>query len=159
MLAQTRLQDVLHYDPDNGVFTWRVRKGRIAAGSVAGVIDNLGYVRICVDQKDYRAHRLAHLWMTGEWPEADMDHIDGVRANNRWKNLRSVTRSVNLQNRHNPIPASVTGFLGVSLNHGKFRARIKLNGKQIGLGNFGTPEEAHAAYLAAKRVIHAGCTI
>ena len=101
------------------------------------------------------------LWITGAWPEHDVDHINGVRNDNRWSNLREVTRTVNIQNQRIAQTRNVAGLLGVSFEkaRNKYKAGIVAGGKYHNLGRFNTAEEAHAAYLKAKRELHEGCTI
>jgi hypothetical protein len=156
------LRRVLHYNPDTGVFTWACQlsyRGKI--GDVAGAIDGNGYRMIGVRGRQLHAHRLAWLYIHGKWPEADIDHIDGVRSANRIANLRAVPRSVNAQNLKGPMRNSTTGFLGVTTDSrdGMFVVKIGLDGKHHYLGRYETAPEAHAAYLRAKRRLHEGCTL
>lgn len=153
MLTQARLQEVLDYCPETGVFIWRKRKSA-KVGSVSN-----GRLRICVDWKIYRAHRLAWLYTYGEWPKFDVDHIDGNPLNNAIRNLRDVPRSVNMENQRRARSDSKVGLLGVIERDGKYRAEIASHGKRYRFGPFDTAEAAHEAYLAAKRRIHIGCTI
>lgn len=97
--------------------------------------------------------------MTGKWPELPIDHINGVKDDNRWLNLREVPTKVNLQNRHKPNVTNSTGLLGVFPRNGKFKAALWSDGKSRHLGTFDTPEEAHQKYLEEKRKLHEGCTI
>ena len=160
-----KLRELLHYDPETGVFTRRVQTGGrygAAVGTVAGTLIDAGYVMISVMSKQYRAHRLAWLYVTGEWPAGEVDHRDGVRANNAWKNLRDVPPTTNRQNQRRAMSNSKTGLLGASYSarDRRFVARIKdAAGKYRSLGGFDTAEQAHAAYVSAKRQLHAGCTI
>lgn len=155
-----RLRQELHYEPSTGQFTRVVACPGMRAGSPAGNMRENGYVRICVDQRDYRAHRLAWLYMTGEWPEQDVDHINGNRSDNRWLNLRSATRAVNCQNRRKAHSNNKsTGILGVSKDRGRFAANIFIDGKKLYLGRYRTADEAEAVYLQAKRKHHPGCTL
>lgn len=162
-LTADRLRELLHYDPETGVFTWLVHRQRHRAGDVAGSKHSMGYIEMGVCGASYLAHRLAWLYMTGSWPAGDVDHKNGQRSDNRFDNLRDVTKSVNLQNRQGATANNKSGLLGVSKSIakcGRWFARIQdSTGKQKGLGSFGTPEEAHAAYLDAKRSMHEGCTI
>jgi hypothetical protein len=96
---------------------------------------------------------------TGEWPANHVDHKNGVRNDNRWCNLRDVTRSVNSQNQRHAPAGSKTGLFGVQVDRNKFRARIIVTGTRHGLGSFESAEEAHQAYIDAKRSLHAGCTL
>lgn len=108
------------------------------------------------------AHRLVWLHLYGEWPEHGIDHINGRRSDNTAANLRSVPQSENVQNQRKARRDNKsTGLLGVSRPSGrsKYRAQIMAQGRNRYLGYFDTPEEAHAAYLAAKRQLHPGCTI
>ena len=158
-LTHVRLRELLLYDPETGVFTWRANRRRVKAGDVAGYVDPRGYIQIGIDGSLHRANRLAWLYMTGEWPAGDVDHRDTDGANNRWLNLRDVSRSVNMQNRRRANTNNKTGLLGVSSIRNRFHATIWLGKKQRLLGAFDTAEEAHATYVEAKRRLHAGCTI
>ena len=158
-LTAERLRELLHYDPETGVFTRLVRSGPAKVGDVAGTADTHGYIQISVDGALYLAHRLAFLWMTGEWPPHQVDHINGVRADNRFANLRPATNAENMQNVRRPYSSNRIGLLGVCRHGNRFRATIKVDGRCIHLGTFDAPEQAHAAYLAAKRKLHAGCTL
>lgn len=162
ILTQERLKELLSYDPETGVFTWMVSRKRSKSGSTAGSYTKEGYLRVVFFGVEYRLHRLVWLYMTGEWPKDQIDHIDGNPANNRFANLRDVSNCVNQQNiRKAPVHNKSTGLLGATLDKetGKFRARIRVNGKKKSLGFFETPQEAHQAYLTAKRKFHEGCTI
>lgn len=160
-LTQQRLQQLLHYDPATGVFTRLARTAnRVHVGDVAGSLGSRGYTMIMVDLVNYSAHRLAWFYMTGGWPKEEIDHANGVRADNRFANLREVTRSENLQNQRKPRSDSSTGFLGVQPHlDGKFQARIMTDGRRRSLGLFPTAALAHEAYLYAKRREHRTCTI
>jgi HNH endonuclease len=99
MLTHDRLKELLSYDPKTGLFTWNLdRNERIKKGEQAGTIDHKGYVRIRIGNKKYRAHRLAYLYMTGEWPTTILDHINRNRSDNKWSNLRPVTERYNYYN-------------------------------------------------------------
>jgi hypothetical protein len=153
-LTAQRLRELLHYDPETGVFTRIAKSHRTANRMPLGPIpgspsDNL-YMRIGVDGFRHFAHRLAWLYMTGEWPSADVDHINRDRQDNRWANLRSATRSENMQNtvigRQNK-----SGYKGVSWlkHHQQWHAHFKVNKKNVHVGYFATAEEAAAAYARA----------
>ncbi len=88
-----------------------------------------------------------------------IDHINGDKVDNRLENLRLVSHGENLQNIRKPMRNNTSGFLGVCRSGGKFMATISVNGKSLNLGSFDKPEAAHAAYVAAKRRLHACCTI
>jgi hypothetical protein len=97
--------------------------------------------------------------MTGEWPVSDVDHINGDPMDNSWRNLRQVSEHENLQNQRRPHSCNRCGLLGVSKKPYGWQARIRIDGKSKHLGTFDTPEKAHAAYVAAKRLHHSTCTI
>lgn len=160
-LTAQRLRELLHYEPETGVFTRRVRTGcKTKAGEVAGGTNWAGYTQIRVDFNRYMAHRLAWLYMHGAWPQGSIDHIDGNPANNSFVNLRDVDHSANMQNQRKANRKSVTGTLGVSVGpKGKHIAKIGIGGKTHYIGSFDTAEDAHAAYVSFKRQHHIGCTI
>lgn len=149
------------YDPMTGAFTRRESHRRWKAGTVMTGTESHGYKLIWLMGKQRAAHRLAWLWMTGEWPEADIDHINGCRTDNRWINLRHVDRSTNLENmRHAKSNNRSTGMLGAyPSTKGRFTSRIQVRGVDKYLGCFSSAEEAHAAYISAKRELHAGNTL
>lgn len=141
------LKRTLHYEPETGIFKWLVSPAtNIKVGTQAGTLVGDGYVVIRVFGKAYKAHRLAWLYMTGEWPEHTVDHRDLCRSNNRWENLRSATYS---QNRANTPSENQTGFRGVQKNKSGYWAKIKIKGKTILLGKHDTAEDAHRAYMKA----------
>lgn len=145
-ITQERLRELLHYEPETGVFTWRVSRGRLAkAGDVAGTIETGGYMQIRVDGVAHLAHRLAWLYMTGEMIPL-IDHRDTQRSNNRWSNLRQFDKPLNGLNRRGANRNNGTGLLGVSKVRKGYTAR--LHGKHIGI--YPTAPMAHAAYLARK---------
>jgi hypothetical protein len=151
-LTLERLREALDYDPGTGAFAWRIAKRGINKCDPAGTVIK-GYVQIGLDQVFYRAHRLAWLYVYGRWPQGDIDHINGVRGDNRIANLREATHSQNMANR-GPQKNNKSGFKGVSQHTqtGKWIAFIKAksgNSKVRNLGSFDTPEEAHRAYRAA----------
>lgn len=161
-ITSKQLRELLTYDPDTGVFTRRVdvkggaTKGftNAKAGSVAGGINNLGYVRISVDGKRYLAHRLAFLYMTGEWPSNEVDHRDGNPSNNAWANLRAASHAENMRNgkarKHNSL-----GIKGVRRTAtGAYSARITINRETLYLGTYTTPDEAAAIYALAAKDVH-----
>lgn len=155
MLTQEELKKQLSYDPETGVFTWAIRKPKVKFGSTAGKVRPKGYVEIRVNLVSYFAHRLAWLYMTGSWPEADIDHINRDPSDNRFSNLRPASRSQNLCN-VGALSTSKTGIRGVDLHKatGKYRARIRSDGKRIELGLFASIEDAAEAYRAAQNLHH-----
>ena len=156
------IKEMLDYNLETGVFRWKISTNRrIKIGAIAGTKNWNLYFIIPLNGKRYRAHRLAWMYVYGTWPVYDIDHINGNPSDNRFNNLRDVTTSHNTQNQTKPHKRNKCGLLGVSWHTvGKcWRARICTNGVQMLIGHFKTPEEAHQAYLGAKRKYHAGCTI
>ena len=164
IVTQQLLKDRLSYDCDTGLFTWKKMNGpcRISVGDVAGSLHANGYIVIRLfSDTAFPAHRLAWLYMTGEMPKEFIDHINGIRHDNRWRNLREANYSLNAQNQKLPSRNNAAGFLGVcySPRHKKFSASIHHGGKKHWLGYHKTADLAHEAYLVAKRNLHVGCTI
>jgi hypothetical protein len=155
MLTQVRLRELLNYDPNTGIFQWRVDRWRIKAGETAGCLKTAGYVYIRVDGGQYLASRLAWLYMTGEWPVNTIDHRNGDTADNRWDNLRAADHSQQNANRRGRVD-SLSGVKGVRYDArvGRWRARIKKNGKEQSLGSFATAADAQAAYARRARELH-----
>ena len=156
MLTQERLKELLHYDPETGIFTWLIRTSyRVAVGAAAGsrAVHRGGreVIQISLDKKLYLAHRLAWLYVYGHWPSADIDHIDRCSTNNAVSNLRCATRKQNMENT-GLQSNNTSGFKGVSWGKElcKWVAHIQHNRKQIHLGSFDTPEEASLACEAAR---------
>ncbi len=158
-MTQARLKQRLHYDPDTGTFTWLQYRFPGGIGRVAGTTRRDGYVLIRIDGKMYLVHRLAVLWMTGEWPAAEVDHIDGNPSNNAWENLRDISIQGNRQNLRCGYGRS--GLLGAQWveEFQRWRAAIYVDGKRKFLGLYPTAEAAHNVYVNAKRQLHEGCTI
>lgn len=153
MLTQARLKELFHYDPETGLFTRLIsRSNRVKAGQVITRIDTAGYVSVEIGRISYRMHRLAHLYMIGTFPKEQMDHINGIRHDNRWANLRACSNRENCQNQ---AIKSKTGFRGCHKNsYGKWVAEIINNEVKYHLGIYETPEEAQGAYLQAKARLH-----
>lgn len=154
-LTQERLKELLHYDPDTGVFTWLQPGKRRLVGFTAGTVNSRGYLYISIGGKQYRAHRLAWLYMTGEVPENEIDHRNGIGTDNRFANLRKATRSQNKANSAT-YKSNSSGCKGVGFDKatGRWKARVQVNGKRISLGYFDSPESAYAAYCEAATKFH-----
>lgn len=156
----TELRERVCYDPLTGLMTWRKSNGsRAVVGGLIGTNSSKGYLTCELDHKHFKIHRLAWLYMTGQWPNGQIDHIDGDKKNNRIANLREASNGLNKQNMRRPRRDNKTGFLGVSQDGGRFRAEIGVEGANVYLGMFATPQAAHAAYIEAKRRLHPGCTL
>lgn len=150
MVTQQRLREVLRYDPETGEFTWlQAGKGR-RVGAVAGSSKGTeSYWQINFDRYNYLAHRLAWLYMTGEWP-AEVDHRNRVKSDNRWANLRLASHKQNCENvgmrKHN-----TSGARGVYLQkNGRWQAYITSNKTRFHLGRFDDFEAAVAARRLAE---------
>lgn len=154
-LTANRLRDVLHYDAETGVFTRLVdANNRCKAGSKVGTAGTNGYILISVDGKRYKAHRLAWLYVFGEWPVQFIDHINGDAGDNRLANLRQADRSQNGANSR-VSRSKAAGYKGAYLEAktGKWMAQITPHGNRQTIGRFDTAEEAHAAYMAKAREV------
>ena len=151
------LREIWDYNPETGEFTWKIRLigggRRINPGDKAGGI-SAGYVTLGYDGINYRAHRLAWYWQTGELPPKgyEVDHENRVRSDNRWTNLRLLTSSGNNLNQSGPRSDNTTGVRGVYKqgNGNSWFARIYVNKERIHLGNYATFEEAVQARKAAE---------
>ena len=160
-LTQQRLKEFLDYDPSTGFFTWKRNRGQGIAGGRAGSYTNGGYRLIRFDDRNYREHRLAWLWVHGKFPDQFIDHINGIKDDNRICNLRDVPNEVNQQNQKRAQATNRIGVRGGGFKPKKnrYEARISINNKAKYLGTFKTAEEAYAAYVEAKRIYHEGCTL
>lgn len=116
------------------------------------------YFRICMGQQVFLAHRIAWLYMTGEFPDGVIDHINGNPSDNRWCNLRCVTQKENSQNVYKAKKNSKSGLLGAHFSkvHRRWVAQIRVNGKTKQIGAFDDAQSAHQAYIAEKRRLHEG---
>lgn len=174
-LTAARADELLSFDADSGLFTWKSRDVNESAsprttkswntryaGKLAGARAGNGYIYINLDGRKHLAHRVAWLMTYGCLPNHEVDHMDGCRANNRISNLRDVTPSENNENRRCAQTTNkTTGLIGASLHSkGKgYVSQIIVKGKHKYLGYFKTAKEAHEAYVTAKRKLHRGCTI
>lgn len=148
-LTQERLKELLHYDPETGLFTWLRAQGASSVGKRAGYIGCSGYVYIRADKVLWPAHRLAWLYMTGSFPENEIDHVNGDPGLNKWDNLREATSAQNKYNTKFRIDNS-SGFRGVSWapQSNKWRAMIGVGCRLIHIGLFDNAVDANAAYVA-----------
>lgn len=151
------LEELFDYDPITGILTWKKsRSNRIKIGSVVGYKNPAGYLQVRIEGKLWMVHRIVWIRQTGKTPSNEIDHIDGCRDNNSWRNLRDVTKSVNMQNRKKADKDSRTGILGVTFDkqRKKFRAQLTMNGEKVLNKIFNTAEEAGEAYSLAKEKYH-----
>ena len=143
-LTQEELKRLVHYDPLTGLFTRIVNNGgRGRVGDIAGCIHN-GYIRISIGYKRLFAHKLAWLYMKGYFPEHQVDHKNGIRNDNRWVNLRHVTKICNMQNMKT-YSTNTSGYQGVAKHGNKWRSGITINKKDVFLGLYDSPLEAALA--------------
>ena len=157
-----QLRHLLSYDPESGALIWATnRRGPIRAGDIAGKIDKNGYRQVMIAGKEYAAHRLCWAIHHGAAPAGMIDHINGDKSDNRISNLRDASRAINNQNLRSAHSRNCSGLLGVTFDksRGRFVASIFSGGKKINLGRFLSADDAHAAYVKAKRELHPGCTI
>jgi hypothetical protein len=155
MLTQEKLKSLLHYDPDTGIFTRLTSSGGNTIDSITGNFDKDGYLKTTIQGKTYRTHRLAWLYIYGEFPPKEIDHINCGRNDNRLLNLRLSTRSENTYNTR-IFSNNTSGYKCVSWNKKakKWRAYCNVNGKQNHLGLFETAEQAYIAYQNFARINH-----
>lgn len=160
-LTHAFLIESMGYCEATGVFMRKVSAGPRRAGQSAGHHDKTsGYVVVGLNGTRYLAHRLAWFYVHGEWPEKQIDHRDGCRANNAIKNLRPATQAQNSQNQGPGQGKRVGRQIGVyPARAGRWVAQIGIDGKRICLGTFGTKAEAAKAYMDAKVRLHPFQTI
>lgn len=159
MITQEELKTVVNYDPDSGDFTWLLKNSiRVKVGGIAGsVVENKkskkSYRYITISYGRYRAHRLAWLYMTGEFPKGEIDHINHNGVDNRWCNLRDVTKLENLKNMsaYSNNTSGVAGIYWHKLRE-KWMAGIKLNGKSKCLGYFDSFFDAVCVRKSAEKI-------
>ena len=162
-ITAQELRDLLSYDPSTGNFTWKPRPVRIEfirtdlanntrlAGRVAGTTHCRGYRHIKIDGREYKAHRLAWLYIYDRWPRNEIDHINGDPGDNRIRNLREATRWQNMANRQGARTDSLLGVRGVTRVKSRFEARLRVHGKHVQVGTFATVAEAEAAVKAKRQ--------
>lgn len=152
MLTQTTLKELFHYCPATGLITRiaSINNHKAQAGDVAGWITTNGYLCLRIEYKAHSCHRLAWLYMTGEWPSEDIDHINRIRTDNRWSNLREASRSENLRNM-SMSRKNTSGFTGVHWDkvNLKWRAVLRVEGRTICLGRHKSKSDAIHARKAA----------
>lgn len=153
------LKEFYLYNYDTGAFYHAKDRLFVRAGTIAGSKDGNGYMTLTVSGKKIKSHRAAWFLTYGYLPEKFIDHIDGNRTNNAILNLRLVDRVQNAQNMRKAKSNSPSGLIGAFRHKHKWRSQIVVNKKTINLGCFNTAEEAHQAYIKAKRSMHPYGTI
>lgn len=157
-----KAKNLVKYDGESGRFTWKINNRHHCVNDDACKQTPKGYLTINILSRVMLAHRVAYMFVHGNIERnMQIDHINGIRDDNRICNLRIVSHAENCQNRRVPAKSNKSGFLGVSCLKGsnKFQARISFKGKQKFLGYFDNPKDAHDEYLKWKRMVHDGCTI
>lgn len=155
MITQSSLKELLHYEPETGDFIWRVSRGRVRSGMLAGTHDEKGYLKIQIDKQPQKAHRLAWLCMKGEWPKNVIDHINGQQGDNRWENLRMASISQNAWNSRTP-DNNTSGFKGVTYHKRDkhWCYQVKTGVRREWVGGFDTADAAAEASKAARETSH-----
>lgn len=157
MISIEKLNELFRYEPETGLICWRVRRKGVKAkcGGVAGYVTDRGYIKIVNDGKSMLAHRVAFAIYFGRWPDGEIDHINGVKSDNRVCNLREATRKQNNANR-GPLKNNLTGYKGVNYikSRNKFVARISNGTRRVFIGMFDSAIEASEAYRKAAKEIH-----
>lgn len=154
------LREIRNYiscDPATGLLRWLMRptaKGNVKAGDIAGSKTH-GYLRVCFRGHKIPAHHLCWALHYGEWPNGELDHINGKRSDNRIVNLRLASTSQNHANKGRQ-KNNKTGYKGVHFNkeRGLYVAQISVDGRNRFLGRFQTADLAYAAYKDAARTIY-----
>jgi len=151
-LTQKRLKHCIEYNSESGIFLWKISLKSVKKLSIGGCKGSDGYKRISIDHRRYMAHRLAWLYMTGEWPKGQIDHINHVRDDNRFENLRDVTMPENQRNRK-INKSNTSGFTGVRFrkNKSKWEAQITINGECRFIGSFKNKNDAVIARKMAEQ--------
>ena len=155
-MTQDELKELLDYAPETGIFRWKIYKNQSAKiGDVAGTLCSNGYRHININRKRYLEHRLAWLYIHGEWPKKEIDHINGIKDDNRIENLREATRSENECNKTKRRD-NTSGYKCIGWNKAaqKWCARIQIYNKRKHLGLFDSKEEAYAVYCKAAKELH-----
>lgn len=152
--------DRLSYNPSTGSLTWAVSAAGIRKGAQAGSVSRYGYRVINLGHRPYRVCRLVWFLTYGEWPNGEIDHINGDKLDDRLSNLRVVDRAGNAQNMPSSAQANnrSCGLRGVTWNkqHRRWQAKLMANKVMHHVGYFATPEAAHEAYMVLKRRLHIG---
>jgi hypothetical protein len=141
ILTQDLIKSKYDYDEQTGIFTHKKAYGGVEKGQVAGCLSSLGYTRIKVNSIGYMAHRLAWIYVFGNYPTCGIDHINRIKTDNRIANLRELPQCLNMLN---------NAAKGFTKRGNKYRAQLGINGKKVPIGTFNTEEAAKIAYLSKK---------
>lgn len=157
-LSSDYLKSCLSYDPRVAEFRWAINRGKMKAGQIAGTTNGNGYPQVMINRKIYLSHRLAWLYIYGRFPDKELDHINGDRADFRIVNLRECSHAENHQNRGKQKNGgkSTSEFPGVYMRREckKWVSQISADGKNYYLGMFEDEMRAREAYLKAKSELH-----
>jgi len=147
------ISDLVTYDPKTGHIIWlKDRPNGVRAGDICRNRDRYGHIQVSIGGKRYAAHRLAFLFMGEELPDI-VDHINGIRDDNRWCNLRSACKHTNAYN-EGKKRNNTSGYKGVTYEGGKWRARTSFAGKRVNVGFFSNKEDAHKALCEKREELH-----
>lgn len=154
-LICSRLKELVIYDPNTGVMTWRKSRNGASKGTILGSTSTVGYIGTTIDNVEYQVHRLAWLYVTGAWPTEEIDHINGNPSDNHWVNLREATRTENGRNQK-LFKTNTSGHVGVYTYLSKTKGlrhevTIHANKKCIRLGTFGNFKKAVEVREAAEQ--------
>lgn len=159
MIPVEQLHHLFEYDAASGGLTHRTSKHKTKIGKAAGTVNAHGHLCVWAGSKLAYVHRIAWAMTYGEWPADCLDHMNGIQSDNRIANLRVVSKALNNQNVRAPRSNTKSRLLGVYSAGKRWRSAISVDKKQIHIGTFDTPEDAHAAYLVVKRKVHPACTL
>lgn len=154
-VTQEQLRELFTLDPDEGVLRYRVKHLRYKAGLVAGSVGHKGWRSIMVNQRRYQAHHLVWMYVHGRWPTHELDHVNGIRDDNRLSNLREADAFQQVMNSARP-PTNKSGARNVYFirKSGKFRVSVRYRGKHVHIGHFSTLQEASVAATDARNRLH-----
>lgn len=154
ILTQEYLKSIILYEPLTGMFIWRYKEACPSfkrGGRISNCVEKDGYIQIRISGKSFKAHRLAFLYITGEWPKEQVDHINGIRRDNRWCNIRECTPRENMFN----MRACVDGKIkGIRKKNKSYEVTLRINGIPTYLGSYKNLEDAVKTIRAAREKYH-----
>jgi hypothetical protein len=160
MITHQELRGIVSYDESTGVMRWTEKRkgGAFVTGNEVGSVNRYGYRVTNIWKRAYMVHRLIWLYIHGAWPSENIDHINGIRSDNRLVNIRDVSQRVNCENKRHTLKNSKSGLMGAVWRprSGKWVAHITVNRRQIYLGQFDSAVAAHQEYLSKKIAWHQG---
>lgn len=155
-LDLNELRNLLNYNPETGILSWRIDRNVIKAGEPIGSLHHSGYLVFKFKKRQYLVHRIIWFGMTGKWPDDQIDHIDTIKTNNKWNNLREASHTENQRNKNINKANNTSGYKGVTWHkkRQKWRADIKVNGKSLTIGSFDNILDAVKAREEAGKRFH-----